>query len=183
MKKTTDRKEFYEGKTWYVLFAIFFIFLITIVSLVYGKADDFDRSSILLPFCGAWIGFILYMYSLLMMLSQKGPYIIVDKLRIQYKEKSMVRLWMNTGKNQTFLWNEIKSVTLAYPYINLGFIKFPVAVRSGWKCQKAIKLNIKNGQGKWIYIHTLPKYERQLLLKAIQKYKEVQTDDHWPLFG
>ena len=123
------------------------------------------------------------MHSLLVMFSQKGPYIIVDKLRIKYKEKSMARLWMNTGKDQAFLWNEIKSVTLAYPYINLGFIKFPMAVRYGWKCQKEIKLNLRNGQEKWVCIHTLPKYERQLLLKAIQKYKEVQTDEHWPLFG
>ena len=64
-KEDANRKEFYESKTWYILFAIFFIFLIALISLDFWKADDFDWNSVLLPFCGGWIGFILYMHSLL----------------------------------------------------------------------------------------------------------------------
>ena len=117
------------------------------------------------------------MHSLWVRFSQKGPYIIVDKLRIKYKGKSFLTAGLlNTIRNQSFLWSEIKSVTLTYPYFKLGFIKFPI--NTGSKHGEALRLNLRNGQEKWIFIHTLPKYERQLLLRAIQKYKEVQTDKH-----
>ena len=166
-KEDTNKKEFYESKTWYVLWPLSGAFWTFFIISVFMKAYNVDRY-LYFKFAGCFVTCIclwLLVSILWAIFSQKESYIIVDKLRIRYKEKSfLTKGLLNTGRNQTFFWNEIKSVTLTYPPF-------------GRNSKEEIKLNLRNGQEKWIFIHTLPKHERRLLLKAIQKYKEVQTDE------
>jgi len=167
-----EKYEFYENKMWYVFWALFCILWIVIAPFIW-KSDDVDgyfKFTICWVICWCLCFLVLVAREIF---SQKEAFIVVDEIRIKFKDKSALTFRMlNTGESQVFLWNEIKSVSLARPFL---------AMRKGWKYEKEIRLDLRNGQKKWIWTRFLSRKDKDMLLKTIQKYKKIQVDERiWP---
>ena len=176
-----DKHEFYESK-WWVVFTAFLCSFFIIIFPIYLRGNSVDWVTRLTFFwIGCWCLWWLVL-SLKEIFFKKEPYIVIDELRIKYKEKSMLRLFMNTGKTQAFLWNEIKSVSWIYPYVRLGIFKLPLRIRNGIKWKRALRLDLRNGQEKWLFTHTLSQKDEQLLLDTIRKYKKIQAEEKSKFF-
>lgn len=170
-----NRNEFYESKWFYVFQGMVGAFWSIIVFWALSDKGVKQYPKVWLC-CAGCFGIYLLIVALQRLYSREDPYVVVDALRIKFKEKSMLP-FLDFQQEQSVLWNEISAVVCVPPYIKLGPIKLYMAWRMGQRKIPALKLELKNGKTRWILLHTLSEKTRQRVCKAVQEYKPIQNEE------
>lgn len=159
-KEDTDRKEFYESNWLRILpLLVFMMFLVTPFTVM-------CTDIIFLIFLILILGSIFVIAILYVSIEGKFPHVVVNSKGITYKDK----LFGMDYQNVSIVWENIKKITLTYSYIR----KLPVKEPSP---KIVLKLVLKNGQEKRIFLNSISDKTRRLILDTIKHYKKVSYEE------
>lgn len=167
MKNT--KFEFYENKYFLIFRCLFLILMLFIFIILFLINSDFvERKFVILTCLLMLIGII---FSFKMWRAKNvSPYIVLDSSQITFKDREFDRLTMGfLVQKHTLHWNEIKSISYTLYYKKMASLKL-------YSSNAALRLDLKNGEKKWIMLYTLSDNTCRLLLDAIQCYKPLNFE-------